>query len=62
MELLDCEVQADQEPQTVIVTHENSDKNLLGESIMIKLQNSVINPPSTQASDPFLIETELLDE
>ena len=29
---------------------------------MVKLQNSVINPPSTQASDPFLIETELLDE
>lgn len=46
----------------MIVTHENPGKNLLGDSIMIKLQNSVINPPSTQASDPFLIETELLDE
>ena len=46
----------------MIVTHENLDKDFLGESIMIKLQNSVINPPSTQASDQFLIETELLDE
>ena len=46
----------------MIVTHENLDKDFLGESILIKLQNSVINPPSTHSSDQFLIETELLDE
>ena len=39
MDLLDCTIDTNHEPQTVIVTHENLDKDLLGESIMVKLQN-----------------------
>ena len=52
-DLLDCSVLADQEPQVVIVSHTEVGRDYMGESIMVKLQNAVRNPPSTQRSDSF---------
>ena len=61
--LLSCEASGTGEtPQRVTVTHSFTSKDSRGESIIVKLQNSVRNPPSTMQSNPFFLQTTLYDD
>lgn len=60
-DFLNCEVQAGQVPQSVIINHDTPGEDYRGIAILIRLTNKVRNPPSTKPSQPFSLRSELLD-
>jgi hypothetical protein len=59
--LLDCEVLKTSEIQRLIVTHSHSSTDFRHENIMLKVQNSIRNPTTSQQSGFFEINSYLLD-
>lgn len=59
---LNCEVFNEQTPQVLIVSHSYANTYYTDDyGIHIEIKYSVRNPPSSRASDRFIVETELLD-